>query len=36
VYAERVRNDGPERYRIVSARKATPAERTVYEAQRRS
>ena len=36
VYAERVRNDGLERYRIVSARKATPAERTVYESQRRS
>lgn len=36
VYTQRVRNDGLERYRIISARKAVPAERMVYEAQRQS
>ena len=36
VYTQRVWKDGLERYRIISARKATPAERMVYEAQRRS
>jgi uncharacterized DUF497 family protein len=36
VYTQRVWKDGLERFRIISARKATPAERMVYEAQRRS
>jgi uncharacterized DUF497 family protein len=34
VYTQRVRKDGVERYRIISARKAAQTERTVYEAQR--
>ena len=35
VYTHRVRDEGLERDRIISARKATPAERIVYEAQRK-
>jgi hypothetical protein len=35
VYAERVTLDGRERYRIIGARKATPAERSIYESQRK-
>lgn len=36
VYTQRVRKHGLERYRIISARKAAPAERMAYEAQRQS
>jgi len=36
VDTQRVRKDGLERYRIISARKAAPAERMAYEAQRQS
>lgn len=33
VYTERVQYDGRIRYRIIGARKATPAERRSYESQ---
>jgi uncharacterized DUF497 family protein len=33
---ERLLLNGRERYRIISARKATPAERNAYEAQRKA
>jgi uncharacterized DUF497 family protein len=36
VYVERMLLNGRERYRIISARKATPAERSIYEAQRKA
>lgn len=36
VYVERLLLNGRERYRIISVRKATPAERSTYEAQRKT
>jgi uncharacterized DUF497 family protein len=36
VYVERTLLNGRERYRIISVRKATPAERSIYEAQRKA
>lgn len=36
IYVERFSLNGRERYRIISARKATSAERSIYEAQRKS
>ncbi len=36
IYVERLLLNGRERYRIISARKATPAERNAYEAQRKA
>jgi uncharacterized DUF497 family protein len=34
IYVERLLLNGRELYRIISARKATPSERSIYEAQR--
>lgn len=36
VYVERLLLNGQERYRIISARKATPSERSIYESQRKA
>jgi uncharacterized DUF497 family protein len=36
VYTERVRQNGRDRYRIIGARKATPAERSSYESHRKA
>jgi uncharacterized DUF497 family protein len=36
VYVESLQLNRRERYRIISARKATPAERSIYEAQRKA
>ena len=34
IYVDRLLLNGRERYRIISARKATPSERSIHEAQR--
>jgi uncharacterized DUF497 family protein len=36
VYTERTAQAGGDRYRVISARKATPRERSTYESQRKS
>ena len=36
IYVDRLLQNGRERYRIISARKATPSERSIYEAQRKA